>query len=81
MVSCTGKRKSASCGSRVYGCRKCTNFGCDQLQAGECSNQGFRSGRCIRCETVRVAEDLGLLVMTPQLQEAVRRLRFTLPDE
>lgn len=78
MANCAGNRKSVPCGSAVYNCRKCTNVGCDQPEFGECSNQGFRSGMCTQCGAIRMT--MGL-VITPQLQEAMRHIRWTLPDE
>jgi hypothetical protein len=81
MANCTGKRKPATCGSPVFNCSKCANVGCDQLEVGECSNQGFSSGICTQCGAVRMTSEMGHLVITPQLREAIRRLRWTLPDE
>lgn len=63
----------------IYRCNKCTSVGCDQLQAGECSNQGFRLGTCVKCGTIKLAEDLRL-VMTPQLRKAFKILRLPLPE-
>jgi hypothetical protein len=80
MASCPGKRKSAAtCNSVIYRCNKCTSVGCDQVQAGECSNQGFRLGTCVKCGTIKPAEDLRL-VMTPQLRQAFKILRLPLPE-
>jgi hypothetical protein len=81
MASCTGTRKSAAiCKSVVDSCTKCTNVGCDQVEAGECSNQGFRSGICLKCGKMKLGHELGLLVMTPQLQQAINVLRLSLPE-
>jgi len=80
MASCIGKRKSAAtCDSVVYRCLKCTNVGCDQGQAGGCSNQGFRFGTCVKCGTIKPGQDLPL-VMTPQLQRAIKMLGVSLPE-
>ena len=75
MASCQGKRRStAICNSVVYRCENCTNVGCDQVEAGECSNQGFRSNSCLICGTIRLGEER--LTMTPQLEEAMTMLRL-----
>ena len=75
MASCPGKRRStAMCNKVVYRCENCTNVGCDQVEAGECSNQGFRSNSCLMCGTIRVEEER--LAMTPQLEEAMKILRL-----
>jgi hypothetical protein len=74
MASCQGKRRStAICNSVVYRCEKCTNVGCDQVEAGGCSNQGFRSNNCLMCGRIRFGERLA---MTPQLEEAMKILRL-----
>jgi hypothetical protein len=84
MASCPGKRKSAAtCDSVVHRCTKCTSVGCDQVQAGECSNQGFRFGTCLKCGTIKLGQDLRprqQLVMTPQLQQAIKILQLSLPE-
>lgn len=52
MASCPGKKKSGlQCLSTVYRCKKCGSVGCDQGQAGDCSNQGFRISTCVKCGT------------------------------
>jgi hypothetical protein len=75
MASCLGKRRSAAtCSSMVYRCHNCSNVGCDQDHDGECSNQGFRFNICAKCGTVRLGQEQ-LLVMTPQLEDAMRVIR------
>jgi hypothetical protein len=75
MASCQGKRKStAICNSVVYSCDNCTNVGCDQVEARECSNQGFRSNSCLMCGAIRVGAER--LAMTPQLEQAMTVLRL-----
>jgi hypothetical protein len=75
MASCQGKRISTTiCNSVVYRCENCTNVGCDQVEAGECSNQGFRSNSCVICGALRLGE--GRLAMTPQLEQAMTILRL-----
>ena len=75
MASCQGKRRStAICNSVVYRCENCTNVGCDQVEAGECSNQGFRSNSCLMCGTIRLGEER--LAMTLQLEQAMKILRL-----
>ena len=75
MTNCQGKRRSAAkCNSAVYRCENCTNVGCDQVEAGECSNQGFRSKSCLMCGTIRLGEER--LAMTPQLEQAIKILRL-----
>jgi hypothetical protein len=82
MAICTGKRRSAAtCQDIVYSCAECTNVGCDQINGGECSNQGFRLGICLSCGTRRARKELGRLVITPQLREAFRVLRLPLPED
>jgi hypothetical protein len=81
MANCTGRKKSIPCDSIVHSCGKCTNVGCDQLEVGECSNQGFLSGVCLSCGTIRLEGEFGPLLVTPQLREAARRLKLSLPDE
>ena len=49
MASYTGRRENHSCMSQLYRCKKCGNVGCDQIQDGKCSNQGFKFGKCLRC--------------------------------
>jgi len=51
MPSCPGKRDNHTCNSTLYRCKKCGNVGCDQSQPGKCTNQGFRSGKCLKCGT------------------------------
>jgi hypothetical protein len=78
MANCQGrKRSTAICNGVVYRCENCTNVGCDQVEAGECSNQGFRSECCLICGTIRLGE--GRLAMTPQLEQAMAILRLR-PD-
>ena len=80
MADCSGKRKSAAtCNSVVSSCNKCTGVGCDQVEADECSNQGFRSGTCVKCGAIKLGQDLPL-VMTPQLQRAIKILQILLPE-
>ena len=75
MASCQGKRRStAICNSVVYRCENCTNVGCDQVEAGECSNQGFRSRFCLMCGAITLGEER--LAMTPQLEQAMTILRL-----
>jgi hypothetical protein len=77
MASCQGKTKSAAaCNSLVIRCTQCTNVGCDQALAGDCSNQGFRSGICMKCGAIKMDETQ--LVMTPQLEQALKILRLPL---
>jgi hypothetical protein len=51
MASCPGTKikKNWPCLTVLYRCKRCNNVGCDQAQVGECSNQGFRLGKCLRC--------------------------------
>jgi hypothetical protein len=78
MASCQGKRKStATCNSVTYRCENCTNVGCDQVMAAECSNQGFRLSICLMCGTIRLEEEW--LAMTPQLEHAIKILRLPIP--
>lgn len=53
MASCPGRRtkRSGSCLATLYRCKKCGNVGCEHIQAGECTNQGFRLTKCARCGT------------------------------
>jgi hypothetical protein len=75
MASCQGKgRSTAICNSVVYRCENCTNVGCDQVEANECSNQGFRSNSCLMCGRMRLGEEP--LAMTPQLEAAMKILRL-----
>lgn len=77
MAGCTGRRTSAAtCDKVVERCGKCTSVGCDQDRPGECSNQGFRDGVCVKCGTMKAGQDLPL-AMTPQLEEAMRILKFS----
>lgn len=49
---CKGKRvkyNNSLCSKTLYRCKKCGNWGCDQTHQGECTNQGFVSGRCLKC--------------------------------
>jgi Sigma-54 factor, Activator interacting domain (AID) len=84
MASCPGKRKSAAtCNSAVYRCKQCANIGCDQVHTDECTNQGFRCGTCLKCGTIELAQDLlrqQRLVMTPQLEQAIKILQLSLPE-
>jgi hypothetical protein len=76
MAKCIGKRRaSATCDGMVERCGNCTSLGCDQERAGECSNQGFRLGSCVKCGAMKAGQDLPL-VMTPQLEEAIRIINF-----
>ena len=76
MASCPGKRRStAICNSVVYRCENCTNVGCNQIDAGECSNQGFRSNARLMCGTIRLGEER--LAMMPQLQEGDENTAIT----
>jgi hypothetical protein len=77
MATCQGKRQVAiSCGGEVCRCHNCINVGCDQVADSGCSNQGFRSGICIRCGAPRVE---GRLAMTPALESAMKKLGISLP--
>jgi hypothetical protein len=80
MASCPGKLKSAaSCNSVVHQCKKCLSVGCDQVQADECSQQGFRLGTCVNCGAIDLAQDLlqqARLVVTPQLEKAMKILKI-----
>ena len=76
MAICNGHKKSAAlCHSTVNGCTRCTNVGCDQDEAGQCSNQGFHSGICLNCGAPKREQDT--LAMTPQLQEAIKIVRMS----
>jgi hypothetical protein len=62
MPKCSGKRKSAGiCNSTVHLCDECANVGCDQIEAGECSNQGFRLGTCVNCGKARFLSAVDLV--------------------
>lgn len=50
MPFCPGKKKNGSkCMNQLYRCKKCGNVGCDRPSDGECSNQGFKVGKCLKC--------------------------------
>lgn len=51
MAACPGKKiKSGTmCNSTLYRCKKCGNVGCDQGSQATCSNQGFKTGKCLKC--------------------------------
>jgi hypothetical protein len=69
MANCFGTRKSAGiCNSSVHQCDECANTGCDQIEAGECSNQGFGLGTCVSCGKARFlsAVDLVRILETTQ---------------
>jgi hypothetical protein len=76
MAICAGKRKSAiTCNSAVYLCEECISIGCDQVEAGECSNQGFRFGTCVKCGKPRFlsASDLVRMLETTYTKEEIIR--------
>lgn len=53
MANCPGKKRTGGiCYGFVYRCKKCGSVGCEHYQDGECSNQGFKSGYCLRCGTL-----------------------------
>ena len=69
MANCSGKRKSlAICNSTVYDCDECASAGCDQIEAGECSNQGFRFGTCVTCGKARLLSAFDLVRMLETTQ-------------
>jgi len=79
MANCQGKRKSEPvCNGTVWRCGSCINVGCDQEHDSECSNQGFRDGVCTRCGASKLAGSS--LAITPQLEQAIKILRLTLPE-
>jgi len=51
MSNCHGQRKNynMTCNSSIYKCKKCGNVGCNQPSEGDCSQQGFRNGSCVKC--------------------------------
>jgi len=67
------------CGGTVNRCDKCASLGCDQVQPGECSNQAFWFGTCMKCGTMSLGNDLRL-VLTPQLEHAIKVLHLSLPE-
>ena len=45
--------------------------------------KGFRCGTCVECGTIELAQDLlrqQRLVMTPQLEQAIKILQLSLPE-
>ena len=60
MASCLGKRGTPSgttkCGMMLYRCKKCGAVGCEQGTEGKCSNQTFKSGKCLKCGQVASKE-------------------------
>jgi hypothetical protein len=57
MASCPGKRDNHTCSSILYRCKKCGNVGCDQGTMGKCTNQGFQSGKCLKCGAIGQKEN------------------------
>ncbi len=50
MASCPGKKSNnQTCYQSLYRCKKCGNVGCDRNNIGECPNQAFNCGKCMRC--------------------------------
>jgi hypothetical protein len=53
MALCVGKRtvfsRITSCQSHLKRCPKCSNVGCDRSTEGECTNQTFWQGKCLKC--------------------------------
>ena len=52
MATCPGKKGTSSCSSTLHRCKACGNVGCEQSSDGKCTNQGFRSGKCMKCGKV-----------------------------
>jgi hypothetical protein len=53
MASCFGRKKSGLCNGVIHQCKRCESVGCDQIEAGECSNQAFHLDRCLKCSKSR----------------------------
>jgi hypothetical protein len=50
MAYCVGKRATGgTCQSNLKRCKKCGNVGCDKMKEGECTNQTFWQGKCLKC--------------------------------
>ena len=56
MSSCPGKRGKVTCTGILYRFKKCSNVGCDRGN-DECTNQGFRSGKCKKCGAIGQKEN------------------------
>lgn len=57
MPVCPGKKlqpAQSKCINNLYRCKKCGNVGCAMLP--ECSNQGFKLGKCVKCGAVSQSE-------------------------
>jgi hypothetical protein len=69
MAGCAGKRKTlAICKSNLHECDECESVGCDQIEAGECSKQGFRFGTCLTCGKGRFLSAVDLVRMLETTQ-------------
>jgi len=53
MASCYGRRRltvgDTLCAGPLYRCTKCGHVGCEKPKVGDCTNQTFAVGRCLRC--------------------------------
>jgi hypothetical protein len=62
MPSCYGRRLTMAtkprCDATIYRCKKCGQVGCDKPREGDCSNQLFANGRCLRCNSFSTREVL-----------------------
>jgi len=48
-MGCPGKRDNHTCNAQLYRCKSCGNVGCDHGQDGKCTNQAFKTGKCLKC--------------------------------
>lgn len=49
MAACPGEKGTSRCDSTLYRCKACGNVGCGQSTEGKCTNQGFRTSKCMKC--------------------------------
>ncbi len=52
MATYPGKRNKATCIGVLYRCKNCGNVGCERGGQNECTNQAFRSGKCLKCGSI-----------------------------
>lgn len=58
MAGCPGKNKrNTTCNGLLYRCKKCGGVGCDR-GGDECTNQGFKSGKCKKCGAIAAKENV-----------------------
>lgn len=73
---CTGTKAGHPCKNPMFRCSECGNYGCSQVEADKCTDQGFKADKCLQCGSMGTRIPL----LKDEVEEYIARWNEEVPE-